>query len=98
MRALDAELWTAEQPLRFFGFEVGARMTVARLADGGLWVHSPIDPTGEVRAAVDALGPVRHVVAPNPWHHLFVRPWRESYPQAAAWASPRLPGERPDVA
>ena len=35
------ELWIAEQPLRYLGFEVGRRMTVVRLTGGGLLIHSP---------------------------------------------------------
>lgn len=35
------------------------RMAVVRLADGGLWCHSPIDPAPELFAQIDALGEVR---------------------------------------
>jgi hypothetical protein len=97
LEAVDAELWTADQTLRFWGFEVGARMTVARLADGGLWLHSPIEPTDALRAAVDALGPVRHLVAPNRYHHLFIGHWQKTHAAAAAWAALGLPKKRPDV-
>ena len=31
------------------------RMAVVRLADGGLWCHSPIDPAPELFAKIDAL-------------------------------------------
>ena len=36
------DVWVQARPLRFFGVETGTRMTVMRLADGGLFVHSPI--------------------------------------------------------
>ena len=39
---LAEDLWVEARPLRFFGVEMGTRMTVVRLADGGLWVHSPV--------------------------------------------------------
>ena len=35
-------LWSATTPLRFWGVETGSRMTIARLADSGLFVHSPL--------------------------------------------------------
>ena len=48
LRQLDRDLWVAEQPLRFVGLEIGARMTVVRLPDGRLVVHSPIGYTDEL--------------------------------------------------
>lgn len=81
----------AEGPQRFFGIEVGARMTVLE-CEGGLLVHAPlaIDP-----AAVAAVGEARWVLAPNKLHHLYVGPWAETL---EAWACPGLPEKRPDVA
>jgi hypothetical protein len=97
LRKLDENLWVAEQPLRFMGLAVGARMTVIRLADGGLWVHSPLRLTPELRQAVEALGPVRFLVAPNRFHHLFIGEWMAAYPQARAYAAPGLPEKRKDL-
>jgi hypothetical protein len=97
LRKLDENLWVAEQPLSFMGLAVGARMTVIRLADGGLWVHSPLRLTPERRQAVEALGPVRFLVAPNKYHHLFIGEWMAAYPQARAYAAPGLPEKRKDV-
>jgi hypothetical protein len=64
------------------------RMTVARLADGGLWCHSPVAPDSSLFAAVDALGPVRHLVSPNKLHYAHIAAWKQRYPDAIAWASP----------
>jgi hypothetical protein len=64
------------------------RMTVARLADGGLWCHSPIAPDPALFAAIDALGPVRHLVSPNKLHYAHIAAWKRRYPDAVAWASP----------
>ena len=44
LREIAPGLWVAERPHRFAGVELGARMTVIRLADGGLFVHSPVGP------------------------------------------------------
>jgi hypothetical protein len=98
LRSIDRDLWVAEQPLNFYGLSVGARMTVVRRANGGLLVHSPITPSAELRAQVDALGPVELLVAPNRWHHLFIGAWMAAYPQARAFAAPGLERKRRDVA
>ncbi|MEO8877000.1 MAG: DUF4336 domain-containing protein, partial [Polyangiaceae bacterium] len=40
------DLWIANGPhARISGFPFPTRMVVVRLADGGLWVWSPIEPT-----------------------------------------------------
>jgi len=65
-----------------------SRMTVARLADGALWCHSPIAPDPTLFAAIDALGPVRHLVSPNKLHYAHIAAWKRRYPDAVAWASP----------
>jgi hypothetical protein len=98
LRTLAPELWVAERPQRFLGVELGTRMTVVRLRDGGLWVHSPVAPDPGLRAAVHALGPVRFVVAPNRFHHLFVGAWAEAHPDAELHAAPGLPEKRRDLA
>jgi hypothetical protein len=97
LRQIDADLWSAEGRLRFLGVEVGARMTVVRLRDGGLWIHSPIRMSDPLRAAVDALGPVRFLVAPNRYHHLFIADWASAYQQARTYAAPGLCEKRSDL-
>lgn len=97
LRKLDENLWVAEQPLKFMGLEVGTRMTIVRLADGALWVHSPLRLTLEQRQAVEAIGPVRFLVAPNAFHHLFIGEWMAAWPEARAYASPSLPEKRKDL-
>ena len=91
-------LWTAKRPLKLVVGEIGARMTVIRLADGGLFLHSPVRLDGETRAALDALGPVRAVVAPSLVHHFFVGDYVAGYPAARVFAAPGLPDKKKDVA
>jgi hypothetical protein len=97
-RQLDRDLWVVERPQRFFGLEVGTRMTVIRLADGSLLLHSPVALDVGLRRALDALGPVRFVVAPNRVHHLYAGDVAKSYPEARLWIAPDLQGKRPDLA
>lgn len=46
LRELDENLWVGEARLRYLGVQMGRRMTVIRLTEGGLLVHSPM-PLGE---------------------------------------------------
>jgi hypothetical protein len=91
------DVWTDTRETRFFGVETGSRMTVVRLSEGGLFVHSPAALDGETRREVDALGEVRAVVAPSLFHHLHVRAWMDAYPKAHFAACPGLEWKRPDL-
>jgi hypothetical protein len=73
-------------------------MTVLRLGDGSLWVHSPIAPTDALVAELNALGRVRAVVAPNRSHHLHFLPFLHAFPGARGYVAPGLADKRPDLA
>ncbi|MEM1426487.1 MAG: DUF4336 domain-containing protein [Cyanobacteria bacterium P01_H01_bin.130] len=91
------DLWVARQPLRFLTLDVGTRMTVVRLPNGDLVIISPIAMDTGDRAAIEALGTVRHIIAPNLFHHLFFGNAQSLWPDATAWGVPGLPEKRPDL-
>ncbi len=91
-------LYVADGPtVSFFSFPYPTRMAVARLRDGTAWVWSPIALTPEIERAVDAIGPVRHIVSPNKIHHLFLQEWAERWPDARLHAPPGLAQRRPEL-
>jgi hypothetical protein len=91
-------IWSAEHPLVVNGVPCTTRMTVVKLNDGSLWIHSPIPVNTTIRAQIDSLGPVRYVVAPSLAHHLFVTDFAASYPDARLFGAPGLASKRPDIA
>jgi hypothetical protein len=99
LRALGPELWLADGPaVRFLGlFPYPTRMALARLGDGSLWLWSPIALDDALAAEVSALGPVRHLVAPNKLHHLYLGPWARRFPEARLYAAPGLARRRRDL-
>lgn len=98
LRPFADEIWTDTRRATFFGVECGSRMTVIRLKDGSLFVHSPVGLDEDTRREVDALGEVVAVVAPSLFHHLHVGGWRAAYPKAHFAACPGLEWKRPDLA
>lgn len=90
-------LWTFHQPLSVLGAEIGTRMTVVRLEDGSLLVHSPIRLTQELGRRLAALGEVRHVLAPNFDHYLFVPDFKQRFPEARFYAAPGVAEKLPSV-
>lgn len=108
LKPVAPELWIVDGPIVHMAAPLGmsapfpTRMTLARLPDGGLWCHSPIEPDAGLFDAVDALGSVRHLVSPNKLHYAHIAAWKRRYPQAIAWASPgvreRAASQRIEVA
>ena len=66
------------------------RMTVIRLPDGGLLLHSPTRFGPRLQRALEAIGPIRHLVAPNVAHWTFLEDWQRACPEAVTWAAPGL--------
>ena len=93
LKPVGEDLWVIDGPvvrMAYFGGSIPfpTRMVVARLTNGDLFLWSPIEPGGGVRAEIDALGPVRHLVSPNKIHYAHIAAWKRIYPEATAWASP----------
>jgi hypothetical protein len=92
-------IWIADGPEAVVaGFRYPTRMAVIRLSDGSLFIWSPVALSDGLRASLDALGPVSHIVEPNALHHLFLAEWRRLYPKASVHAPPGLRTKRPDIA
>ena len=90
-------LWLREAPVRFLGLHLTTTMVVLRLADGSLLVYSPVALTPELRAALEALGPVAHLYAPDLQHHVWLGEWAAAFPGARVHAPPGLRKKRPDL-
>ena len=97
-KSLAPNLWVVDQP--DFGSGpakgIGTRMTVIKLASGGLFLHSPTKLDDETRRALDSLGEVRAVVAPSRAHHLFVGDYIKTWPSAKLYGPPGLVGDIKD--
>lgn len=91
-------IWTATgKPVESLGFRYPTRMAVIRLADGGLFLWSPVALDPDLRAQVDAQGEVRFIVTPTALHHRFLAEWRAAYPRATLHAAPGSRARREDI-
>ena len=97
LREFAPDVWIGEQPHRYLGVDLGIRMTVIRVAGGGLFVHSPIRLEPALRRELDAIAPVRFIVAPNRFHHLFAAEFARAWPEAELYCAPGLEKKRPDL-
>jgi hypothetical protein len=90
---LAENIWTVEGPevaYRLGGMVIPCptRMTVARLADGTLWLHSPVAYTAALDHALTSLGRISALVAPNSYHYSHIKPWAEMHKEAGVFAPP----------
>ena len=89
LKAFGPNIWIVDGPhVRFYGLPFSTRMTVIRLADGGVWLHSPVRFSPGLLAEIEELGPVRHLVAPNNIHYAALPDWQAACPEAVTWAAP----------
>jgi hypothetical protein len=97
LNPLAPDLWELDAPFTVLGMAIGHRMTVARLADGSLWVHSPVAYSYDLAAALAQFGPVGHIVAPNAMHDTFLEAWFPAYPEARFHGARGFAKFRPDL-
>src|SRR3989304_10336864 len=73
-------LWVAEdEKFSVGGLQVGSRMTIIRLNDSNLFIHSPIALSKTIKDSVDVIGKQRFIIAPNTMHHLFLKQFYDQY-------------------
>ena len=66
------KIFIDEIPLRFYGMQLGTRMTIIKLKNDKLFLHSPTKLNPRLIEQIDNLGKVAFIVAPNKLHHLFL--------------------------
>lgn len=91
---IDENIFCVRVPFATAGVQIGARSTIIKLADGKLWLHSPVNFTEEDAQYIQKLGKVAYIVAPNTFHHLFLRQAKDRFPDAKIFHAPGLDTKR----
>ncbi|MFO0667684.1 MAG: DUF4336 domain-containing protein [Polyangiaceae bacterium] len=79
------------------GMRLPVRATLLALASGDLVLVSPVAFDEDTQRAIDAKGRVAHIVAPNTFHHLFLKGAMERWPSAKVHGARGLAKKRPDL-
>src|SRR5262245_5557702 len=67
------------------------RMTVVRLSNNDLFLHSPVKFDEALASQLQRMGTIRHLVSPNQFHYAHIGERLKAVHVGAAWASPRVP-------
>jgi len=83
LKPVDEDIWIVDGPIvrmAMYGTSIPfpTRMTIVRLNSGQLWCHSPVELTPALKAEIDALGSVCHVVSPNKIHYAHIETWAKA--------------------
>ena len=79
------DIWVVDGPvIRFYKLPFSTRATILRLENGDIWLHSPTRWSPELQGRIAALGPIRHLIAPNWIHYAYIADWQKALPQASA--------------
>jgi len=90
-------IWIKEYPIHYAGTRFNARMTIIRLTNGNLFIHSPCEIDARTKAAIESLGQVDFIVAPGSYHFLYIGSAQQAFPQAETFICPGIERKRPDI-
>ncbi|MGD8788026.1 MAG: DUF4336 domain-containing protein [Burkholderiales bacterium] len=94
---IPGRIYIVEYPIRFGGLDLFSRMTIVKLNNGKLWLHSPCKPDATLKSEIDRLGEVAYIIAPGNFHHLYVADIQADYPDAETFLCPGLEKKRADL-
>ncbi|ATI79877.1 DUF4336 domain-containing protein [Sphingobium yanoikuyae] len=89
------DVWIVDSgPMNVYGMPMPIRMTVIRLQSGDLILHSPTRHSPDLQAAIERIGRIRHLLAPNIAHWSFAKVWQRAVDGSILWAAPKLANRR----
>jgi hypothetical protein len=97
MKKLNSNIWTVDRKQQYHGQEVGARMTIIRLDNRKLMLISPIDIDDTLATELSAYGEVAYIIAPNLYHHLYLRTCCQRYFNAKVYVARGLADKYSDI-
>ena len=90
-------IWLCSYGVHYFGCALEARMTVVRLSDGRLMLHSPCQIEPSLKQEISALGEVAYIVVPSNFHTLHASSAQAAFPNALTYICPGVEKKLPDL-
>ncbi len=90
-------IWIKEYPVHYAGLDFNSRMTVIRLLNNNLLIHSPCEIDRITQLAIESLGQVEFIVAPGSYHYLHVESAQQAFPNAETLICPGIEIKNPTI-
>jgi len=96
LKPVADSVWIVDSgPVKAMGLiPLPIRMTVLRLTDGSVVLHSPTRYDPLLHHSLEQIGLIRHLIAPNSAHWMFVKQWQDNCSAAQTWAAPGVADRR----
>lgn len=94
LKPIAENIWIVDGPAIRFGMAglrlpFPTRMTILRVGESDLFVHSPTPLLPELRSEIAKIGGPRWIVGPNRLHYWWIPEWRTAFPDADVYLAPR---------
>lgn len=97
-RQIAEDLWVVVRQLRLSpALRLPTHMTLMRLPNGAVVVHSPVRLDPALLAATNQIGAVAAILVPNSFHYAYAADWVRQFPAARFYCAPGLPARVPGL-
>ena len=90
-------IWIKEYPVHYAGTKFNARMTVIRLSNDNLFIHSPCEIDDHTKAVIESLGKVEFIVAPGSYHYFYISSAQKAFPEAETFICSGIERKQPEL-
>jgi hypothetical protein len=90
-------IWIREYPIRYAGTRFNARMTIVRLGNGNLFIHSPCEIDEHTKSMIEPLGTVEFIIAPGLYHFSYIKSAQQAFGEAETFICPGIERKLPDL-
>jgi hypothetical protein len=94
---IPGRIWLKEYPVHYAGCDFYSRMTVIRLSDSHIMLHSPCEIDEELKNQIQTLGTVSYIVAPGSYHFSYILSAQQAFPEAETFLCPGIERKAPDI-
>ncbi len=106
LKRIADDVWIVDGPAISFGppglkIPFPTRMTIVRLHDDHLFIHSPTPLGDDLKIEVERLGKPYWIIGPNRIHYWWIPEWKAGFPRAEIYLAPGIKkraGKRIDFA
>jgi len=94
---IPSRLWIKEYNVSYYGCRFNSRMTIIKLNNNGLILHSPAEIDEETKISIEDIGEVACIVAPGNYHFLHISSAQKAFRDAETWICPGIERKEPGI-